>query len=171
MTGKKCMMVTEWVLMPAAALKGALALKYRERTNHQWLFHFVLSRRKTYLKNCKAWIRYLKKKISQRKHTADKLGCVPTLSHSLLQQQHNRRWMLRSPTTVLRRSRLCFLQTWQALEHGWILVKGEETTRRTAWEEDGIPSAHLCTPKSGGCSSSVGGDKLFQLLIQSEWEK
>lgn len=65
MTGKKCMMVTEWVLMPAAALKGALALKYRERTNHQSLFHFVLSRRKTYLKNCKAWIRYLKKKLAK----------------------------------------------------------------------------------------------------------
>lgn len=29
------MIVAEWVLMAAAALNGALALKYSERTNHQ----------------------------------------------------------------------------------------------------------------------------------------
>lgn len=35
MTGKSCMIVAEWVLMAAAALNDALALKYSERTNHQ----------------------------------------------------------------------------------------------------------------------------------------
>lgn len=155
MTGKSRTIVAEWVLMAAAELNDVLALKYSERTNHQWLFYFILSRRKTYIKNSITWIRFVKKKDkkkktpkkpNQRKHTADKAGGVPTLPHPQL-QQHNGRRALKSTWKVLRRSRLCFSKTWQALEHGWNLLEGGK--ENLLGKRMGISSAHLGTLNSG----------------------
>lgn len=180
MTGKSRTIVAEWVLMAAAELNDVLALKYSERTNHQWLSYFILSRIKTYIKNSITWIRFVKKdktkqkknpnnpkKPNQRKYASDKAGGAPTLSHPQL-QQHNGWRALKRTWRLLRRSRLCFSKTWQSVEHSGKSTRGGKENLHG--RRMGILSVHLGT-LSSGTSGTYPPDRMSWFLLLMEGDK
>lgn len=155
MTGKSCMIVAEWVLIAAAALNGALALKYSERTNHQWLFYFILSGRKAYIKNSKTWIRFVKKKkITKRSPQQTVLVVCPrSLAHSLSSIIGRGLWKAQKqfwgdPGCAFQKN-LMSSGAWKTVGRGKQNLGGKRM---------GIPSAHHGAPSSGAYS-----EKLFSL--------
>lgn len=176
MTGKSCTIVAEWVLMAAAALNDVLALKYSERTNHQWLFYFILSGRKAYIKNSKTWIRFVKKKKNKQLTKGNPqqtvlVVCPRSLTHSCSgiigggSEKHKRSF--EEIQVVL------FKKIWWALEHGELLEVENKTWVGRGWVfllPTMVHPALVSVVKS--CFPSVtDGDKLLQLHTQSRQEK
>lgn len=96
-----------------------------------------------------------------------------------------RRGLWKSTRTILFRSWLFFLQTWQALKarkllegakksppKNWLyLLPPKKPAQKTTWEESVVPYAHFCTPSSAADIKNVlflicTWGKLFQLLMQ-----
>lgn len=165
MTGKSCTIVAEWVLMAAAALNDALALKYSERTNHQWLFYFILSGRKTHIKNCKTWIRFVKKKLAKGNTQQTSLVVCPrSLTHSCSSTIGEGLW--KAQEQFWGHPGCAFHKTdklWSWLENCWREKKPTKNLhgKWTAFLLPTFVRPALVPIVKSQSSSSMDGDKLF----------